>query len=409
MRRTLRRGFGKAILTAIVAWLPITYASGDIEGTAECILARQNLSQNNFDGAVQALQPLLANPQTAAEAKIEIARARQKQAENELTMALSHFNEAATNYSAGLDEGGVKGPDSSKVLYDLGRIYEERVQNPSKAAEVYEKLMADHPTFLSIDKVAYNLAGCYEKLGRNEDATRMYKEIVTKYPYSTFFQIAQTRMRSLAPGTSMAKDAIEIQQGVVDGARSEGQAAKAQLDLAAMHASQGDNKKAIEEYKKILSDAPGTDAAKDASARMAALMDKEKDYKGEVAALEDLVKQNGNEPGNDKNLMKLGRLYEDNISDMKTRTTADGQVLKKVGDENVVKAIEYYDRITESYPDADVSADALLRKGDLYRSRLKDTDEAKKQYQDFLKRFPDHPEADSVREKVKKLDSGDSD
>ncbi|MFZ2959326.1 MAG: tetratricopeptide repeat protein [Candidatus Ozemobacteraceae bacterium] len=402
------RSAGRATLTLVLCALPFACLGGEIQGTTEYQQAQQAFTQMNYEAAVTALQPLLSNPQTAAEAKIEIGRARQKQAESELSQSLTHFNDAANSYAQGIEEGGLKGPEGPKILYDVGRIYEERVYNYAKAAEIYEKIMTNHPTFLSIDKVAFNLAGCYEKTGRPADAARMFKDIVTKYPYSTYFQIAQGRMRALAGGTGIGKEAIEAQEGIVEGARTDGQQAKAQLDLAAMHASQGDNKKAIEEYKKIIADVPGSDAARDAASRMANLLDKEKDYKGAAAALEDVVNKFPNDPGNEKNLMKLGRLYEDNISDLKTRTR-DGQVLKKEGNDNIIKAIEYYDRINESYPDADVSADALLRKGDLYRTRLKDEDEAKKSYQDFLKRFPDHAEAESVRERLKKIESGESD
>jgi len=83
----------------------------------------------------------------------------------------------------------------------------------------------------------------------------------------------------------------------------------------------------------------------------------------------------------------------------------DGKIQYKKDVGNTMKAIEYYDKLTEKFPDADVSADAYLRKGDLYKETLKDPDEAKKQFEEFLRRFPDHPQADSVREKLKQLEN----
>lgn len=382
-------------------------AAQSIQMTTEYQQAQQLVAQSNFEGALSALQPLLSQPNLAGVAKVELGRIRQKQAESEMAMALAHFNEAGTYFQAGIDEGGLKGTEAPKVLYDLARIYEERMSDFPKAAVAYEKIIADYPNFLSIDKVTFYLAGCHEKTGRREEAATMYRTIVEKYPYSSFFQVAQQKMKSLSAGTAVAGAAIDAQQGVVENARTDAQAAKAALDLAAMHANQGGTKQAIEEYRKIAADHAGTDFARQAMARMSALLDKDRDYKGAAETLEEMVKQFPNEPGMEKNLLKLGRIYEENIQDLKTRTR-DGQVMYKKGGESTQKAIEYYDKITESYPDADVSADAFLRKADLYRTRLKDYDEAKKQYQDFLKRFPDHQEADTVRERLKNIENGDS-
>ncbi len=376
-----------------------------IQMASEYQQAQQLLAQSNFEGAVGALQGLLSNSQLAASARVEIGNIRMRQAESEMSQALSHYSEAATSMSDGLKAGGVKGPDAPRILYDLGRIYEERLMDYPKAIDIYNRIVSNYPNFMSIDKVLYHLALSYERTGKLDDAAKMYKEVVSKHQYSSFFQEAQNRMKLLAPGTSQGEAAIEVQENLAEGARNDAQSAQANMDLAAMLAKQGDYAKAIEAYKKAAAEAPNQDMARDAYRLMASMMDeKQKDYKGAAATLEEMMQKFPDAPGNDQSLYKLGRIYEENLTNYKTRVI-DGNVRYRKDDEGAKKAIDYYDRLTEKFPDADVSAEAYLRKGDLYRTQLKDEEEAKKQYGEFIKRYPDHPEAEKVRERLKQLEN----
>jgi len=399
-----------ALFTACSIWIagsgaPAVAQNAAIQMTGEYQQAQQLLTQSNFDGAIGALQNLFSNSDLAAAARVEIGTIRMRQAESEMSQALGHFLDAATNMSEGVKAGGVKGPDSPRILYDLGRIYEERLNDYPKAIDAYSRVLSEHPNFMSIDKVVYHLAYSYERTGKFEDAARMYRELVEKYQYSSFFREAQKRMKALAPGTSQSVAAIEAQENIAEGAQSEGQSAQANMDLAAMQAKQGNYAKAIEAYKKVIADSPNSDQARDAYRLMAGMMDeKQKDYKNAAATLEEMMQKFPDAPNTDQSLFKLGRIYEENLTDYKTRVV-DGTVRYRKNDEGARKAIEYYDRLTERYPDADVSAEALMRKGDLYRTQLKDNDEAKKQYSEFLKRFPDHAEADKVRERLNQLES----
>ena len=206
VRRDLFRSMRTMILAGGLLWSSgAVFAAGpSIQMTTEYQQAQQMLSQANYEGALGALQPLLSQPGLAGAAKIELGRIRQKQAEGEMTMALAHFNEAGSFYQAGIDEGGIQAGEAPKILYDLARIYEERMNDYPRAAATYEKIVADHPNFLSIDKVTFNMANCLEKSGSQEAAANAYRTIVEKYPYSSFFQIAQQKMKSLALGTGAA-------------------------------------------------------------------------------------------------------------------------------------------------------------------------------------------------------------
>ena len=88
---------------------------------------------------------------------------------------------------------------------------------------------------------------------------------------------------------------------------------------------------------------------------------------------------------------------------MKT-TVIDGRIRYRKSPENVEKALNYYNSVTEKFPDADVSADAFLRKGELYEKEKRDYDQARKSYQEFLRRFPNHDEAENIRERMREIE-----
>ncbi|NLI78510.1 MAG: tetratricopeptide repeat protein [Candidatus Riflebacteria bacterium] len=396
---------GVVLWLALMLALPLTSSGQAVQMTAEFQQSRQLQAQGDFEGAINALQPLVAQPQFAAGAQIEMGTIRQRQAESEMSRSLTHFNEAAFYLSEGVKRGGLPEAEQPKVLYELGRIYQERLSDYPQAADAYLQVVEGFPNFLSIDKATFHLATCYEKLGKQNEAAGMYRELVAKYPYSSYFQTAQSRMKSLSPGTEGAKAALELQEGLVDAAHTDQQGAKAALDLAAMHAKNGNFRQAIEEYRKVAAEASSPEQAAEAYRKMVSLLDeKEKDYKGAADALEEMLSRFPDAPGIDKSLMRLGKIYEKDLDNYHTRVV-DGRVQYRKDTDNTLKAIEYYDRLTERFPDADVSAEAYLRKGDLYLDTLKDPDEAKRQYEEFLQRFPDNAQAETVREKLKKIES----
>jgi tetratricopeptide (TPR) repeat protein len=374
-----------------------------IQLTPEYMKCTQLLGEGNITGAVEALNPLLAT-EFEAQAKVEIGSILKRQAETLHSQAIAQFQEAATNLSEGILSGGLEGNEAAKALYELGLLYEQRLNNVDGAIRMYQNLLENHPGFLSADKVTFQLAACLEKTGKIEQAAGLYRDLVVKYPYSAFFATADQKMKSLSPGTKEAGAAIQVQEGVVEDAKSDEQAAKASQELAVMYEQSGDYRKAIEEYRKVAADSSSPEMARNAYQKLAGLLDeKERDYRGAAEVLEEMVNKFPNEPDSEQNLFKLGRIYEENLEDKKVRVR-DNQVLYKVDDGNVRKAIEYYDRLTETAPDADISADAFLRKGELYETRLKEADLAREQYQNFLSRFPDHPKAEHVKEKLKNLE-----
>ncbi|HMM59190.1 MAG TPA: tetratricopeptide repeat protein, partial [Candidatus Rifleibacterium sp.] len=161
-----------------------------VQSTPEYQKAMQLLAQGTYEQAIEELKTLLGNGKFHSPAMVEIGKIRIKQAEAEMSNALAHFSEAADMLNSGIMSGGVTGPELPKTLYDLARVYEERIKNYVMASEIYNKIIEEHPAFLAIDKVYFNLATCQEAMGMYEQAATNYKKIVTDYGYSTYFQAA---------------------------------------------------------------------------------------------------------------------------------------------------------------------------------------------------------------------------
>ncbi|HOI90617.1 MAG TPA: tetratricopeptide repeat protein [Candidatus Rifleibacterium sp.] len=374
-----------------------------VQSTPEYQKAMQLLAQGTYEQAIEELKTLLGNGKFHSPAMVEIGKIRIKQAEAEMSNALAHFSEAADMLNSGIMSGGVTGPELPKTLYDLARVYEERIKNYVMASEIYNKIIEEHPAFLAIDKVYFNLATCQEAMGMYEQAATNYKKIVTDYGYSTYFQAAQEKMKKLSIGTGAQEGAITAQTEIAADAKDE-QEIKANMDLGDMQAESGNFKEAANAYRKAISASTDPDDAISGYRKLIGMLDeKEKDYQGAAKALEEMLQRFPDAPGGEDLVYRLGRIYEQDMDSMKTQVI-DGKVRYRKSSENVEKAIDYYNSVTEKYPDADVSADAFLRKGELYEKELKDYDKARASYQEFLRKFPGHSEADSVRQKLEDIE-----
>ena len=391
------------LIVSLMLLCHVVAAAQPVQSTPEYQKAMQLLAQGTYEQAIEELKTLLGNGKFHSPAMVEIGKIRIKQAEAEMSNALAHFSEAADMLNSGIMSGGVTGPELPKTLYDLARVYEERIKNYVMASEIYNKIIEEHPAFLAIDKVYYNLATCQEAMGMYEQAATNYKKIVTDYGYSTYFQAAQEKMKKLSIGTGAQEGAIAAQGEIAADAKDE-QEIKANMDLGDMHAESGNFKEAANAYRKAISASTDPDDAISGYRKLISMLDeKEKDYQGAAKALEEMLQRFPDAPGGEDLVYRLGRIYEQDMDSMKTQVI-DGKVRYRKSSENVEKAIDYYNSVTEKYPDADVSADAFLRKGELYEKELKDYDKARASYQEFLRKFPGHSEADSVRQKLEDIE-----
>lgn len=374
-----------------------------IQATPEFQTASQFLAQGSFELAIDEIKKLVTDGRYQAAAMVEIGRIRSRQAETEMSLAMSHFNEAAETLRAGLELNGVSGPELPKTLYDLGRLYEERLKNYLFAGEIYEKIIEDHPTFLSIDKVHYHLGTCYEMTGRKEEAVAHFKKVVTDHTYSSYFSAAQEKMKDMAVGTAYQGGAIEAQADLVDEAEEGTGEAKAGIDLGDMQAEAGNFSQAVDAYRRAANSAYDQEVAVKAYRKMIDILDnQQKDYEGAAKALEEMLQKYPDAEGAEESIYRLGRIYEEDLDSLKTQVI-DGRVRYRKSSENVEKAISHYNSVTEKFPDADISAEAFIRKGELYEKEMKNYDQAKRAYESFLRRFPNHDEAGRIREKLEEI------
>jgi tetratricopeptide (TPR) repeat protein len=374
-----------------------------IQTTSEFQEAMRALSTGEYNNAVTSLEQLLKTSHRD-NAYIELGKIKQRQAESELSAALNHFYEAAEMLSLGLSSGAVKGPEVPKLLYDLGNIYEERLKDYPKAIETYQQIIDNYPTFMTIDKVYYNIAGTYELVGKYEEASEYYSIIVSDFSYSTYFSTAQEKMKKLSIGTKTQDSAIDIQENIAYEADSETEM-QANIDLGDMQADAGQYKRAASSYRNALRAAEYPEDAIDIYRKLVSILEEKlKDYNGATAAIEEMLSRYPNVQGGEDLVYRLGRMYESDLDNMKKTVDSSGNVRYRKSRENLTKAADYYSKVINNYPYSDAAADAYLRQGEIYGKELWEYGKARRAYESFLRNFPDHSEASSVRRKLEELE-----
>ena len=374
-----------------------------IKGSPEYQEAMQAVSQGKYEEAFEAISPLIQNGRYRSAAMYEMGKIRLRQAESEMNSAINHFNEAADYMNDGLSNNGVSGSELPKALFDLGVLYYDQLKNYAMAREMFLRIVEGYPTYLAIDKVYFNLAECEEAMGMQDEAVGHYQKIISDFSYSSYVQASQGKVRSLSSGTSHAEEAIESQQRIAEDKSFTEEGGKANLDLGDMQAKAGKYKQAASAYRQAIRDADSQEEGVEAYKKLVNMLEeKQKDYKGAAEAIEEMLDAYPNAAGNEEMLYKLGQIYENDIDSMKKKIV-DGQVRYRKSDENSRKAIEYYDSVTDKYPDSQVAADAYVHKGKLYED-LKEYSEAKAEYEKFIKEFPQHSDVPSIKQKIQELE-----
>lgn len=374
-----------------------------IRGTTEYQAAMQALAESRYQDAYDLLAPMIQDGRTRGAALVEMGRIRLKQAESEMSRALTHYNEAAEYMNGGIADNGVSGSEIPKALYDLAMIYNDKLKNYVQAHSLFSKIIEEYPTYMAIDKVYFNLASCEESMGMVEEAASHYQKIVSDYAYSTYFSAAQEKMKTISAGTSVAEAAIESQEQVAEEKSYTEEGGKANLDLGDMQADAGKFKQAASSYRKAIRDANSQEEGVEAYRKLVSMLDeKQKDYKAAAAAIEEMLEAYPNAKGNEDMIYKLGQIYENDMDSM-VKKVENGKVRYRKSDESSRKAIDYYDSVTDKYPDSQVAAEAFIHKGKIYEE-LKEYSEARAEYERFIKEFPQHNDAPAIRKKLKDLE-----
>lgn len=100
----------------------------------------------------------------------------------------------------------------------------------------------------------------------------------------------------------------------------------------------------------------------------------------------------------------LAQLYEEFANRFKEDDKAPIYLIKAaelyIAIGNYNKSIELFDYFIERYPDDEKAADALFYKGFVYETQLNDIKRAKATYKEFLRNYPEHAMAESVKQNL---------
>ncbi|MGB0930165.1 MAG: tetratricopeptide repeat protein [Chitinophagales bacterium] len=77
-------------------------------------------------------------------------------------------------------------------LYGMGKIYNDKLENPAKAKEIYEELQTRYPDNEYAEEVLYSLYIISQKLGLTADAENYKKQILAQYPDGKYAKIIQS-------------------------------------------------------------------------------------------------------------------------------------------------------------------------------------------------------------------------
>ena len=112
------------------------------------------------------------------------------------------------------------------------------------------------------------------------------------------------------------------------------------------------------------------------------------DVRGAVASYEKLAEEFPESPAASEALYDIGRIYQNKLD-------------KNVEpDASLRKAIEYFQKIIEKYPHSKEAPTALFMTGFIQANELKNYDEARKSYNQFLKNYPQHEMATAAQQEL---------
>ena len=84
-----------------------------------------------------------------------------------------------------------------EVLMRLGKLYEEELRDPRRAAGSYEEITQRYPQSTQIDDALFGFGRCKEAAGDIDGALQSYSELVDKYSSSEYFEKVEERIRYL--------------------------------------------------------------------------------------------------------------------------------------------------------------------------------------------------------------------
>ena len=76
-------------------------------------------------------------------------------------------------------------PERPALLQAMGNLYRNKLLDFANAAWCYEQIIHNYPVWAGTSMVYGDLATCYENVGDQENATRIYMEMMRVLPETT--------------------------------------------------------------------------------------------------------------------------------------------------------------------------------------------------------------------------------
>jgi len=310
----------------------------------------------------------------------------------------------ANTYFARKDwEGGIKVletipaeyphvPRAAAVFYRIGQIYQKQLKLPTRAIESYRKYIETYPGEANVKGTYFRIAQLY---ARQKDFSQAIKEcqfLLNKYP----------KDNKLSPSAQLAIGAFYEEEGKWDRALPEYRkvlsdfpgtfsALQVPLQIARYYQTQkktGEAKKAYGEarayYEKLAAGKRNTPLGLAAAEFLANTYFSQKKWDEGIKALQKLVAVYPKTPRAVAAMFHIAEIYQVNLN--------RGE-----------QAIRTYEGILKQYPQPDIAAQALFQIGLVYQHVLKQPGQAKAIYRKFLTDYPKHKLADKVRKALQSL------
>ena len=155
-----------------------------------------------FQKSVQACDAAIAFPRKAekwfADAPFDWQWPRQRSFLRAAVCELAQQHaDRALAYCAAYRKEYPHGELLDQALWQEAEIRRQALQDPSRAARLYQQIIEDVPLSRLIDDAQLQLAMTYEQMGENRRAIHEYRRLLANYPASEHYEEAQRRLRLL--------------------------------------------------------------------------------------------------------------------------------------------------------------------------------------------------------------------
>ncbi len=253
------------------------------------------------------------------------------------------------------------------------------------AASLLEKFAAKYPAAEAAPMALYRAALIYQdQLKDAGKAVPLFQKIIAGYPKSKLIEPAQMEIGAVALGQGNFDQArLEFDKVLKGKPENTSLKASARLAMAAGYEKAGRWDEALEEYRQLQKEQPQSDEA----LQVPLLIARYYQAKGSIAKRDEEL---------DQAIQSYGELISGTgkkAGPQAYEFLAGAYIMQQKWHETIVTL----EKLCARYPQNARSADALLSIGMIYSEKLNDTVNGRRALQQFLDKYPRHPQAVVVK------------